>query len=77
MSIRVLHQQNAGRSSNKSVETARLLGLSSTEMTVIATAMLNNYDRDPVNLGKKARMKQNRTIPKSPIRKLRILKHQK
>ena len=77
MSSRVLNQQKAGRSSNKSAETARLLGLSSIEMTVIATAMLNNNDRDPVNLGKKARMKQNRTIPKSPIQKLRILKHRK
>ena len=77
MSSQVLNQQKAGRSSNKSGETARLLGLSSTEMTVIATAMLNNNDRDPVNLEKKARMKQNRTIPKSTIQKIRILKHRK
>ena len=77
MPSRVLNQQKAGRSSNNSAETARLLGLSSTEITVIATAMLNENDRDPVNLGKEAIMKQNWTIPKSPIQKLRILKPRK
>ena len=46
-------------------------------MTVIATAMLNENDRDPVNLGTKAIMKQNWTIPESPIQKLRILKPRK
>ena len=50
MSSRVFNQQKAARSSNNSAETARLLGFSSTEMTVIATAMLNNNDGDPVNL---------------------------